>query len=215
MYIINYNTSQQNDRTNPVRIEYQRVQQSRTYSTSQVGKCWETVLRSSEYGKSQLNNTNEHPLSSMHKHIFSISAEKKQRAERHGMSTTWTTWPQRASCTAEAKSLKSLTCHALDVGTSLKSLTCHLCFLWVQYWNQRWRWIQVIPGLGRRLYKPLETKARLAARHVACINVTVALKHVESCYYHRFIRSCKFHWWNSKTWEAWSAPKDRANDTIL
>ena len=147
--------------------------------------------------------------------FFSITAEKKQRAERHGMSTTWTTWPQRASCTAEAKSLKSLTCHALDVGTSLKSLTCHLCFLWVQYWNQRWRWIQVIPGLGRRLYKPLETKARLAARHVACINVTVALKHVESCYYHRFIRSCKFHWWNSKTWEAWSAPKDRANDTIL
>ena len=39
MYIINYNTSQQNDRTNPVRIEYQRVQQSRTYSTSQVEKC--------------------------------------------------------------------------------------------------------------------------------------------------------------------------------
>ena len=68
----------------------------------------------------------------------------------------------------------------------------------------------------RRLYKPLETKARLAARHVACINVTVALKHVESCYYHtsRFFRSCKFHWWNSKTWEAWSAPKDRANEPI-
>ena len=82
MYIINYNTSQQNDRTNPVRIEYQRVQQSRTYSTSQVGKCWETVLRSSEYGKSQLNNTNEHPLSSMHKHIFFHLCGKKTKSRK-------------------------------------------------------------------------------------------------------------------------------------